>query len=126
MKVEKKIIRRVLERLYEVAFPESYVVPLLCERLLKEKELNLKDDLPIEAAGQYLIDRGLIEESRNEKGKPQWRITALGINLLEGDLLKADPDFWVVGETEKRKKPKTREEMLKERYGEDYKEEKGG
>ena len=90
MKVEKKIIRRVLERLYEVAFPESYVVPNLCGHLLKEKELNLKDDLPIEAAGQYLIDRGLIEESRNEKDKPQWRITALGINFLEGDLLKPE------------------------------------
>ena len=125
MKVEKKIIRRVLERLYDVAFPESYVVPILYEHLLKEKELNLKDDLPIKAAGQYLIDRGLIEESRNERDKSQWRITALGINLLEGDLLTADPDFWVIGGEEERPVPKTRKEMLKQRYGEDY-EEKGG
>lgn len=89
MRIEKSLLRKVLEKLYEDSFPGTYVAITLCRRLFKEqsKELNLKDHSPIEAASRYLVDKGLIEETRNKDGKPQWRITALGIDKLEGGSL---------------------------------------
>lgn len=122
MKVSKEFLKiqlfkKILERLYN-DYPDLIWTDSLATSI--DKELSKE----IEGICLYLEDKGLIVKSAD-----RWRITALGIDLLEQrDLLKPEPgkpDFWVLGGEEGKPVPKTREEMLKERYGEDYKEEKG-
>jgi len=113
------LFRKVLEKLYQDYFPEYRNLRGLSSDL-NEQEGDIR------LAVTYLQDRGLTTERENE-----WRITAQGIDALlkskgKKDLLeealkvKVEPSFLVVGGEPKT--PKTRKEMLKQRYGENYEE----
>ena len=80
MKVEKELIRKILRKLYDDYFP--YVV----------RVSELKDELQIDsqrvaAVLHYLEYKSLVESEEQRK----WKITASGIDFLEGDLLKPEP-----------------------------------
>jgi len=95
VKVLKEFFKPVLEKLYSV-YP-SFVD---LERL--KKEVIKKDKTIDEAKGVclYLADKGLVVEGPSTPESRRWRITALGIDLLEQrDLLEPEPgkpNFWVV------------------------------
>ena len=82
MRVERDLPREVLEKLYKDFFPKPCLIVDFCEALgMKGKEQSVL------AAGKYLEDKGLILESKIKDEGRAWRITALGIDKLEGKAL---------------------------------------
>ena len=94
MKVLKEFFKPVLEKLYSV-YPSFVDLEGLKREVIKKTTHE-------EAKGVclYLADKGLVVEEPSTPQFPRWRITALGIDLLEQrDLLEpepGEPDFWTV------------------------------
>lgn len=81
MRIEKDLIRKVLEKLYENYFPHSCFLKTLRGAMgTKPDEKYLK---PLLTVCIYLNDKGLT----TEEGENKWRITAKGIDFLEGKSL---------------------------------------
>jgi len=85
MRVERKLLKPVLESLYTDSFPSYCPLTSLCKRL--GKELKLRDMSPIKAAVQYLADKGLVDLGEHEEGFCDCTITAAGIDKLHGESL---------------------------------------
>ena len=81
MRIKKDLVRKVLDKLYEGYFPEPCHTDKLSKALGMAREHAVA--LVVEAVVVYLEDKGLVKVT-SQKG---CRITALGIDKLEGESL---------------------------------------
>ena len=83
MKLDRRLVRIVLETLYEDFFPRDCERSVLNSRVLKKTKR--KERSFIDAALQYLEDKDFVEKSTGAGGGERYRITALGIDAFEGE-----------------------------------------